>query len=465
MSESFNACCALILAAGKGTRMKSDAPKVMQELLHKPLIYYSVQAMKNAGIGNIAVVVGYQGEQVEEYLKENFPEVSIVWQREQLGTAHAVRMGIDWWKEYENVLIVAGDTPLLTDATLSSLSEGHISSGNDCSVISFDLDNPAGYGRIVRSDSGIKIVEQKDASEDEKSIKEVNSGVYVFNTKALSSVIDEIKAENNQKEYYLPDAVELLQKSGRQVNAIKMPCPDEFLGVNSPLQLSEVSLIMKNRILNKWLETGVKMVDVNSTWIGPDVVLAENVYIEPDVQLWGKTSVGSGSHIGSFSAFNDTIIEENVEIVGHVRIRNSKIASNCSVGPFVFMRENAELKENVHVGRFVELKKSVVSAYSKVPHLSYIGDTEIGERTNIGAGTITCNYDGSKKHKTKIGNDCFIGSDTILVAPVEIGDRGMTAAGSTITKDVPSEALGIGRAAQTIIENWYKRSKLFKGGR
>lgn len=465
MPEKQDNVCALILAAGKGTRMKSDKPKVMQNLLHRPLIYYPIMSLKEATIENIAVVVGFRGELVHEYLDSSFSNVYTVWQEEQLGTAHAVKMGQEWWQNYKHLLIVAGDTPLISAGTIKSLIKDHISAENDCSVISFDLENPKGYGRVIRDNGKIRIVEEKDADAKERTVKEVNSGVYVFNTKALASVIDNIGSDNKQNEYYLPDAIPLLIQNGYRVNSVKCACSDEFLGVNSPRQLSDVSILLKNSIINKWLDAGVKIVDCNSVWIGPDVRLGEDVHIEPSVELWGTTEVGDGCYIGSFSTFNNTTIGRNVEIVGHVRVRDTVIGNNVSVGPFVFMRDGTELKENVKVGRFVEIKKSVVGNESKVPHLSYIGDAEIGERTNIGAGTITCNYDGLNKHKTVIGNDCFVGSDTIFVAPAKVDDKATTAAGSVITKEVPSESLAIARSKQTIIKNWYSRNKKIKGGR
>ncbi|MEG1502239.1 MAG: bifunctional UDP-N-acetylglucosamine diphosphorylase/glucosamine-1-phosphate N-acetyltransferase GlmU [Synergistaceae bacterium] len=464
MTEFTKEFCALVLAAGKGTRMKSNIPKVLQSLLHKPLIYYPLNSLAKADIENISVVVGYQGEMIEKYINSSHPNIGISWQREQLGTGHAVKLAADWWRQFKNVLIVAGDTPLITSETISSFIAYHKEKNNDCSIISFDLLDPTGYGRLVRGDNSIRIVEQKDATEDEIAIKEVNSGVYIFKSEALLSIINDITADNNQKEYYLPDAVSLLQSQGKIVDAIKMENFEEFLGINSPQQLSDVSLLLRDRILDQHLALGVKVVDRNSTWIGPDVLIENDVFIEPNVQLWGNTSIGTGTTVGSFSCLDNVVIGDNVTIVSHVRIINSIIGQNSSVGPFVFMRENAELMDDVHVGRFVEIKKSKVSSHSKVPHLSYIGDTEIGQKTNIGAGTITCNYDGAKKHKTNIGDNCFIGSNTILVAPVKIGDNATTAAGSTITKDVPAESLAIARSKQIIIDNWYSRSNKLKGG-
>ncbi len=464
MQQNKKSLCVLILAAGKGTRMHSKTSKVLQLLLEEPLLYYPLNSVRSAGIESAAVVLGFSGESVEAWLKKEFEETNIIWQREQLGTGHAAKLAQDWWKNYETVMVLPGDTPLITSETLKIFAELHTSNKNMCSFLSFDMDDPAGYGRVIRNGSSLKVVEHKDASEEERMCREVNSGMYIFNTEALSSVIDDIKCANSQKEYYLPDALALIQERGGRVDAVKAQCASEFLGVNDPRQLAEAAAIMRARITDKFMRSGVRCSDPLTTWIGPKVTMGEDIMLEPNVQLWGRTSVGSGSRIGSFSVLRDTDVEEDVTVVGSVRANNSRIGRGSSVGPFVFMRENTHLTENVHVGRFVEIKKSTVEDGSKVPHLSYIGDAHIGKKTNIGAGTITCNYDGVKKNKTLIGDNCFIGSDTMLVAPLVLGDNVTTAAGSTITNDIPEGALGVGRARQINIDNWYSRTKKIKGG-
>ncbi len=464
MQQNKKPLCVLVLAAGKGTRMHSKTSKVLQLMLEEPLLYYPLTASRGAGIDSIAVVLGFSGETVEKWLANEFNDVNVIWQREQLGTGHAAKLAQEWWGDFENVIILPGDTPLITSDTLKTLAETHIANSSMCSFLSFDIADPTGYGRVIRKENSIKIIEHKDATEEERLCREVNSGMYIFNTKALSDVIDDIKCANSQKEYYLPDALALIQNRGGRVDAVKTNCPSEFLGVNDPRQLAEAASIMRSRILNKFMCAGVRCSDPLSTWIGPKVTMGEDIMLEPNVQLWGATSIGSGSRIGSFSVLRDTAVEEDVTVVGSVRVNDSRIGRGSSVGPFVFIRENAHLTENVHVGRFVEIKKSIVEDGSKVPHLSYIGDAHIGKKTNIGAGTITCNYDGVKKNKTVIGDNCFIGSDTMLVAPLQLGNNVTTAAGSTITNDIPEGALGVGRARQVNIDNWYARTKKIKGG-
>lgn len=457
--------CLLILAAGKGTRMKSKKPKVLHRILEEPLLYYPLSESVNAGFNDISVMVGFSGEEVENWLKTEFPEVNVMWQKEQLGTGHAVKLAQDWWNDFDNVMILPGDTPLIKAQTLVKFMEMHMQRKNSCSFLSFDLSDPTGYGRVIRDGLSVRIVEHKDATPDEQKCREVNSGMYIFRTDALSAVIDDLRSNNSQNEYYLPDAVALIEKNGGRTDAVKASDPSEFQGINDPRQLAAASEVMKSRIIEEWLDRGVRFSDTGSAWIGPKVSIGEDTEICPGVQLLGETSVGSACRIGSFTVLEDSEIGDNVEITGSVRIRKSMVGDGSTVGPYVFIRDGAVLFENVHVGRFVEIKKSTVRKGAKVPHLSYVGDADIGEGTNIGAGTITCNYDGEKKNFTKIGNNCFVGSDTMLVAPVTLGDDVVTAAGSVITHDIPDGALGVARAKQVNIEGWSSRRKMHKGGK
>ncbi len=459
MQQNGQSICVLILAAGKGTRMHSSTPKVLQQIMEEPIISYPLNSVKGAGFDNsdIAVMVGFGGEQVEKYVQSEFTDVNVIWQKEQLGTGHAAKLAQSWWQNYDNVMILTGDTPLITAETLTDFAAEHISSGCMCSFLSFELDNPMGYGRVIRNGGSIRIVEEKDADAQQKQCREVNSGMYIFSTKALSAVIDRIGCENRQKEYYLPDALSLIESDGGKLNAIKSATPQDFLGINDPVQLAEATFVMRERIVRAWMLKGVRCADPNSTWIGPKVVLEEDIFIAPFVQLYGTTKIGSGTCIGSFSILRNSSVGRNTDITGNVRMNDSSAGDNCKVGPFVFMRNNAHLDDRALAGRYVELKNSCVGAGSKVPHLSYIGDTEIGENTNIGAGTITCNYDGKIKSTTKIGSNCLVGSDTMIVAPVVIGDKVSTAAGSVITEDIPDEALGVGRARQKNIAGWRAR--------
>ncbi|MGI6442239.1 MAG: bifunctional UDP-N-acetylglucosamine diphosphorylase/glucosamine-1-phosphate N-acetyltransferase GlmU [Synergistaceae bacterium] len=445
--------------------MFSDTPKVLQPILDKPLIYYILQAIKKSEIGNTAVMLGFSGEKVEEWLKNERADVDILWQKEQRGTGHAVRLAQEWWSDFENILVLPGDTPHITHETLKNLIEQHVESKCDCSFLSFETSDPTGYGRVIRNQSNIKIVEEKEASEEERMCKEVNSGMYIFKTKTLAQIINELTCINKQNEYYLTEVLTLIQKQSGRIKAIKSPYSSEFFGVNNPLQLAESTSLMRENILKKWMLSGVRFMDPSTTWVGPEVKFKKDILIEPNVQLYGNSTIGTGSRIGSFSILKNAKIEENVTIVGSTRINDSIVKSNSIIGPFVFIRENSELLEEVLVGRFVEIKKSSISKKTKIPHLSYIGDSKIGENTNIGAGTITCNYDGQKKHSTIIGDDCFIGSNTIIVAPINIGNKATTAAGSTITKNVPESSLAISREKQKIIENWYSRKREKDGGK
>ncbi len=459
MQLNNQSICVLILAAGKGTRMRSNTPKVLQQIMEEPIISYPLNAVKTAGFDNqdIAVMVGFGGMQVEKYLNSNFSGVNVIWQKEQLGTGHAAKLAQGWWENYDNVMVLTGDTPLITADTLLKFVNEHVSSDDKCSFLSFELDNPKGYGRVIRSGSSISIVEEKDADEKQKLCREVNSGMYIFSTKALSAVIDRIGCENNQKEYYLPDALSLIEGDGGSLNAIKAENPQDFLGINDPLQLAEATAIMRRRIVRSWLLKGVRCADPDSIWIGPRVELEEDIFIAPFVQLYGASRVEHGSRIGSFTVLRNSSVGSDTNIVGNVRMDDSSVGNKCSVGPFVFMRNNARLDDTALAGRYVEIKNSRVSSGAKVPHLSYIGDAEIGENTNIGAGTITCNYDGHDKSPTTIGSNCLIGSDTMIVAPVVIGNKVSTAAGSVITEDIPDEALGVGRARQKNITGWRSR--------
>lgn len=451
--------CVLVLAAGKGTRMHSKTPKVLQQILEEPILGYTLRSAAEAGFADTAVVVGFGGEDVEAWLGTEFPDVKIIWQREQLGTGHAVKLAEEWWRGYDCLMVLTGDTPLITPETLKNFADGHISGSAQCTFLSFEPDDPAGYGRVIHKDGRVSVVEDKDASPEDKKCREVNSGMYVFDTQALASVIDKIGCANRQKEYYLPDALTLIQENGGRAVVVKAASPYDFIGINDPLQLAEAASVMRGRILRKWMKTGVRCMDPASTWIGPKVRFGQDITIEPNVQLWGKSSVGDGSRIGSFSILRGAELGADVTIVGSVRINNCRVEEGASVGPFVLLRDGAVISKGASVGRFVEIKNSTVCENSKVPHLSYIGDAVIGKNTNIGAGTITCNYDGTRKNHTSIGENCLVGSDTMFVAPVNVGNDAMTAAGSVITCDIPDGALAIGRARQKNLDGYSRRKR------
>jgi bifunctional UDP-N-acetylglucosamine pyrophosphorylase/glucosamine-1-phosphate N-acetyltransferase len=448
---------ALVLAAGKGTRMKSETPKVLHPLLEEPILHYPLCALREAGFEKIAVVVGYGGETVAEWIGREWPDVEIVWQREQKGTGHAVQAAASWWRRFQDVLVVPGDTPLLSSATLASFADRHRGADAQGSFLSFIPPDPRGYGRVVRDMNGVRIVEEKDASGEERHIREVNSGIYLFRTSELDQVIGRLSDENAQREYYLTDVIPMLSSLGERVEVTTCHNPGELLGINTPGQLAEANALLRDRILDAWMNAGVKIADPTSTWIGPRAVLEEDVWIAPNVQIYGRCRIGRGCRIGSFSVLRDACLAENVRVEGWARISDSRIGPTASVGPFSVVRDGCELEEGVLAGRFVELKKTRLGRGAKVPHLSYLGDADVGEGTNVGAGTITCNYDGRRKNPTRIGRNCFVGSDTMLVAPVTLGDGASTGAGSVITRDVPEGALGIGRAKQRNIPDWASR--------
>lgn len=449
---------ALILAAGKGTRMKSVTAKVMQPILNEPMLLYPLNALKGCQQVATAVVVGYGKEEVIAYLKRDWPHIATIEQKQQKGTGDAVKVSSSFWENYDNLLVLPGDVPLITSDTIDLLMRRHLEKGSALSFISFQASNAVGYGRVVRAGGVVRIVEEKDATEEELKISEVNSGVYAFSTDALKRHIKSLECKNAQGEYYLTDLVEIFQSAGERVEVVLGEREEEFLGVNDPFQLARTTALLRESILARWMERGVKCVDPSTVWIGPNVLFEGEAFISPNVQIYGRTVVGDRCNIGSFSIIRDCRLESQVHINSHVIIENSSIGREAVVGPFAYLRDGAELMAQAFAGKFVEIKKSKIGARSKVPHLSYIGDAIIGEDTNIGAGTITCNYDGIRKHPTKIGDRCFVGSDTMLVAPVELDDDVTTGAGSVITDNVPKGALALARARQRNILGW-KRKK------
>ncbi len=448
----------LVLAAGKGTRMKSDAPKVMQPILENPMLSYVLRALSS--VGPMAVVIGHGGESVRDYLSSDWPGVETIWQREQLGTGHAVMIAEEWIGKFDRIMVVNGDMPLLVEEVASALMESH---SVGCSFVTMSLDNPAGYGRVVRSPQ-VAIVEQKDCSQEQLKIKEVNAGIYLMDVKPLLSCLKGIGRKNAQGEYYLVDVIRSFQEMGLASVPVNIADPTVLLGVNDPIDLSRVTGILKDRYLSNWMSSGVKCLDPSTTWIGPDVVFRGEALIYPNVQIWGRSEIGSGVTVGSFSMLRNVFMEDYSVVHGYGYIEDSSIKRGAKAGPFCYIRQNSVIEEDGFVGKFVEIKKSRIGKKSKVPHLSYMGDASLGEDVNIGAGTITCNYDGSCKHPTVIGDGVFVGSDTMLVAPVTLGDGSMTGAGSVITKDVPEGALAIGRAKQKNIDSWRERTKKKEGG-
>jgi len=447
----------LVLAAGAGTRMNSQRPKVAHEILGKPLLCWVIDAAKEAGSDQVFTVLGH-GREFTVPLAEG---TTVVFQDEQLGTGHALMMAQQALQEagVHTLVVLSGDTPLLRASTVKALVDGHVAAGVDVSLLTMCVDDPCGYGRIVRTEQGqfSRIVEHKDASEAELLLNEVNSGVYCFNTANLFSILSKLQNNNKQGEYYLTDVAALTLAADGGVAAILAPDASELAGINDRVQLAAATAEAARRINTQHMLDGVTIVDPCSTWIGPDVKLATDVEILPLTTLVGKTSVGWGSVIGPMTRVTNCSIGQSCVVDDSVLI-DSVLEDNVGVGPRAYLRPGTVMRTGSRAGTHVEIKKSDIGVGSKVPHLSYIGDAVLGEGVNIGAGSITCNYDGAAKHATKIGDGSFVGSDTMFVAPVELGRNTMTGAGSVITRDVPDGALAVTRP-ELVIKEGYKRKE------
>ncbi len=443
----------LILAAGKGTRMKSDKPKVLHEVNGVSMLKRVANVLENIGIKNNVFILGHKKEEVLQAMGE----VPFVVQEQQLGTGHAILIAKEKIEEFkEDVLITYGDTPLLKEKTLNEMKKYFYDGNYDCVVLSCKVKNPFGYGRIVKKDGKVvNMVEQKDATVEEQQIDEINSGVYMFKYDKLIDAISKINNNNSQGEYYLPDAVKVLVKEGAKVDTYQIFDEEEILGVNSKVQLAQVTKILRNRKNIELMDSGVILIDPETTYIEDEVEIGEDTVIYPNVIIQGKTKIGKNCTILSNTRIENSLIENNVKIESSL-IEQSKIEGGVTIGPFAHLRPKSYVQEEAHIGNFVEIKNSTLEKGVKTGHLTYIGDAVVGENTNIGAGTITCNYDGKNKHKTVIGKESFIGSNSVLVAPVNLGKEVYTAAGSVITKNVPDKTLAFGRAKQTNKEGWKK---------
>ena len=446
---------ALILAAGAGTRMKSTRPKVVHELLGKPLVRWSVDAARDAGCEHIVTVIGHGADQVAPVVADTVTAL----QAEQLGTGHAVMCAREALAEVEgSTVVLNGDTPLLRPDTIARLIACRDETQAGAVVLTMRLANPFGYGRIIRDADGRVegIVEQKDCTPEQAAVNECNSGVYCFDTQLMLGYLSQLSTDNAPGEYYLTDVLALMRRDGRTVEAVVADDPTEALGVNSRRQLADATKVMQRRINYALLDAGVTMLDPDQVWVGPGVTVENDVTLMPQTYLWGATTVASGSCIGPNSRLTDTVVGHNCTLEETVAIQ-AVIDDDVTCGPRAYLRPGTHLCDGSKVGTHVEIKKSTVGPGSKVPHLTYLGDATVGTGVNIGAGTITCNYDGVNKHATVIGDDVFIGSDTMLVAPVTVGDGAVIGAGSTITRDVPAGALGVERAEQKVIEGWSAR--------
>ncbi len=449
---------AIVLAAGKGTRMRSKRAKVAHDILGKPLVRWVVDAARDAGVERIVCVVGHLREQVEALLPD---DVMAVEQKELAGTADAVASAKEALAGFEgSVIVLSGDCPLIRPETIAELAAVRERTRAACVVLTMELDEPFGYGRIVRGADGQveRIVEQKDATPEEATLAECNAGFYCFDARALFEALDRVDANNAQGEFYLTDTIGIFREDGKRVEALVAKDASECLGVNSRVQLAEATAVMRDRINRAHMEAGVTMLDPSTVWIGPDVRLGADVELLPNVMLLGSTEVGEDSVIGPNTRLTDTIVGRGCTVDETVA-QQAVLDDGATSGPRAYLRPGAHLCEGAKAGTHVEIKKSTVGPHSKVPHLSYIGDATIGEGVNVGAGSITCNYDGTTKHPTVIGDGAFIGSDTMMVAPVTIGANAVIAAGSCITRDVSPEALGVARARQTEIDDWARKRR------
>lgn len=449
---------AVVLAAGLGTRMKSSLPKVLHQVAGWPMLKHVTTALQEAGIENIILVLGHKSELVEENIGPGF---RVVYQREQLGTGHAVLQALPLLQEFSTgqCLVVCGDTPLLKADTIKKLREKQQTSQAEATILTAEMADPTGYGRIVKQDGRVvKIVEEKDADSTERLVKEINTGSYCFKIQSLNRLLPQLTPANAQGEYYLTDVISLLAREGKDVETHLLNDPAEAMGINNRVQLAEAERLMRQRIAKKHMLAGVTMIDPANVYIEAGVEIGQDTIIYPGVHLAGNTRIGVNCQIGPDSKLVDSIIENGTQIKYSYLIE-AKVGENCTIGPFSYLRPGTVLADKVKVGDFSEVKNSYVGEGSKIPHLSYIGDSSIGKGVNIGAGTITCNYDGQNKSPTYIGDGVFVGSNTNLVAPITVGEKAYIAAGSTVTKDIPAGTLAVARGKQKNIDNWQARQK------
>lgn len=447
---------AIILAGGEGTRMKSKMPKVLHKILNKTMVDYVIDVALKCGCEDVCTVIGHKGDMVRESIGEGRVKFAI--QKEQLGTGHAVMQADDFIDENKDIIILYGDTPLITAETIEKLVTFHRDNGNGCTIVSAIVDDPTGYGHIIRNAGGSfkKNVEHKDATDDEKNIKEINTGIYCFNGAKLKDALKNITNDNSQGEYYLPDTLEIILSKGSSVDAMVVDDVTEFFGVNSRVQLAEATEIMKKRINRKHMENGVTIVDPSNTYIDSDVTIGCDTIIYPNSVIEGNTVIGEDCKIGPSARITNMAIGDEVKFQASTGM-DSKVGNRTTVGPYAYIRPNSVVGEDVKVGDFVEIKNSNIGNGTKISHLTYVGDTDCGERINFGCGTVTVNYDGKNKFRTVIEDDVFIGCNANLVAPVTLKKGSYVAAGSTITKDVPEDVLAVARARQQIIEGWTKK--------
>ncbi|TSA84644.1 UDP-N-acetylglucosamine diphosphorylase/glucosamine-1-phosphate N-acetyltransferase [Deinococcus detaillensis] len=446
----------VVLAAGAGTRMRSALPKMLHEVCGRPMVAWAVKAARDVGARDIVVVTGHGADQVEAALAG--PEVRFARQGEQLGTGHAFLLGAAKLRGDADVLVLYGDSPMLSVKTLNALRRVHLEEQNALTVLTSRLADATGYGRIVRGESGDveRIVEQKAATPEELRLTEFNSGVYLMDARA-PELAAQIGNDNAAQEYYLTDLLALYHQQGARVAAYCIPDPSEVMGANDRVQLAELARLMQRRINERHMRAGVTLRDPATAYIEDAVTIAPDVILEPGVVLRGQTDIGTGAVVGAYSSLTDTQLSARVQIRPHSVLEGARVGEGSDVGPFARLRAGAVLDTGVHIGNFVEVKNSHLAAGVKAGHLAYLGDASIGAESNIGAGTITANFDGVNKHRTQIGAGVFIGSNATLIAPVTLGDAAFVAGGSTVNADVPEGAMAVGRGTQRNIGGWSLR--------
>ncbi len=445
MSDT-SACanCAVILAGGQGKRMKSELPKPMFEVLGEPMLEWVMTACKDAGVNDMCVVTGYNAPVIEEYLDGR---CDTVFQPQRMGTGHAVMMAVDWLKERpdSNVFIVCGDSPFIDSETITAALKQHTEQDNAVTIITAKVDNPKGYGRMLRGKNGVTgIVEEKDATDEQKAIREITSGAYWFKTKQLLEALNEIKPNNSQGEYYLTDSVYILISHGFRADAYIAPNPNVVLGANDRKGLLMLNNAARNAVIDKLLEDGVEFTCTDGVTIGRKVTVGAGTKILQGVILRGNTVIGENCVIGPNCVIEDCTVGNGVTL-NSVQAYQSQIDDGAKIGPFVHIRPNSHIMARVKIGDFVEVKNSTVGERTSISHLTYVGDSDVGSNVNFGCGVVTVNYNGDNKFRTVIGDNAFIGCNTNLVAPVKVGKSAYTAAGTTVTKDVPDGALAIDR--------------------
>ncbi|MGP3952753.1 bifunctional UDP-N-acetylglucosamine diphosphorylase/glucosamine-1-phosphate N-acetyltransferase GlmU [Streptomyces sp. 7N604] len=458
----------VVLAAGEGTRMKSATPKVLHSICGRSLVGHVVAAARELGPEELVVVVGHAREQVTAHLSEIDPGVRTAVQHDQNGTGHAVRMALEELAKKAGgepvdgtVVVVCGDTPLLTGDTLRGLTDAHTADGNAVTVLTAVVPDSTGYGRIVRDPAGgavTAIVEHKDATDAQRAINEINSGVFAFDGRLLADALGKVRTDNSQGEEYLTDVLGILRESGHRVGAAVADDHREILGINNRVQLAEARRLLNERLLRTAMLSGVTVVDPATTWVDVTVTFEPDALIHPGTQLHGATHLAANAEVGPNCTLTDTAVGEGARVSNAVA-DGAQVGAGASVGPFAYLRPGTKLGRKAKAGTYVEMKNADIGEGTKVPHLSYVGDATIGDQTNIGAASVFVNYDGVAKHHTTVGSHCRTGSDNMFVAPVTVGDGAYTAAGSVITKDVPPGSLAVARGQQRNIEGWVARKR------